>query len=140
MAIKNYTSKVPSVKSLAEIQADLALHGARKIMLDFDDKGNAAGITFAISVNNQLIGFKITADIDGVLAVFKKQNLKADREQAERTAWKNVRDWIFAQMTFVECGNAKMEEIFLPYLTDGKQTLYEAYSKGQLLLPEYQEG
>lgn len=140
MAIKNYTSKVPSVKSLAEIQSDLALHGARKIMLDFDDKGNAAGITFAISVNNQLIGFKITADIEGVIAVFKKQNLKADREQAERTAWKNVRDWILAQMTFVECGNAKMEEIFLPYLTDGKQTLYEAYTKGQLLLPEYQEG
>lgn len=135
MAIKNYTSKVPSVKSLAEIQAELAIHGATKIMTDYEN-GKATGITFGIEVNGVVAGFHITADIDGVLAVFKKQNIKADKDQAERTAWRNVHDWILAQMAFVECGNARMEEVFLPYLTDGKQTLYEAYKSGQPLLPE----
>lgn len=136
MAIKNYTSKVTSVVSLAEIQSNLALHGARKIMIDYDEKGKAAGITFGIEVNGQLACFLLRADVDSVLLVFKNQNIKADREQAERTAWRNVKDWIDAQMSFVECGNAKMEEIFLPYLTNGKQILYEAYLSGQLCLPE----
>ena len=93
MAIKNYTSKVPSVKSLAEIQAELAIHGATKIMTDYEN-GKATGITFGIEVNGTTAGFHITADVDGVLAVFKKQSIKADRDQAERTAWRNVHDWI----------------------------------------------
>lgn len=140
MAIKNYTSKVPSVQSLAEIQGLLATHGAKKIMLDYDDECKATGITFGISVNGALVGFHITADVDGVMAVFKKQRVTADKDQAERTAWRNVKDWIAAQMAFVECGNAKTEEVFLPYLTDGKTTLYKQFSQGQLPLPEYTGG
>lgn len=35
MAIKNYTSKISTIKSLAEIQEDLAIHGARKIMIEY---------------------------------------------------------------------------------------------------------
>lgn len=139
MAIKNYTSKVPSVRSLAEIQEELAMHGATKIMTDYEG-GKATGITFGIEVNGATAGFRITADVDGVLAVFKKQNVKPDREQAERTAWRNVHDWIMAQMAFVECGNAKMEEVFLPYLTDGKTTLYQSFKEGQLPLPAYNGG
>lgn len=78
--------------------------------------------------------FILPANVDGVMAVFKNQRVKADREQAERTAWRNVRDWIMAQMAFIESENVQMDEIFLPYLTDGKKTLYEAYKSGQLLL------
>ena len=36
MAIKNYTTTVDVYKSLGEIQAALASHGARKIMVDYD--------------------------------------------------------------------------------------------------------
>ena len=140
MAIKNYTSKISSIKSLAEIQESLAIHGARKIMLDYDNRGKAAGITFCIEVNGTLAGFYLTANVAGVLSVFKEQHIKEDREQAERTAWRNVRDWVLAQMSFVECGNATIEEVFFPYLTDGKKTLFQAYSSGQLQLPEYHGG
>ena len=70
-----------------------------------------------------------------MLKVFAKQKVKADREQAERTAWRNIRDWILAQMAFVEAGNVEVDEVFLPYLTDGKgKTLYQVYKDGQLLL------
>jgi len=77
----------------------------------------------------------LPANIEGVLKVFAKQKVKADREQAERTAWRNIRDWVLAQMAFVEAGNVEVDEVFLPYLTDGKgKTLYQVYKDGQLLL------
>ena len=53
-----------------------------------------------------------------------------------RTAWRNIRDWVMAQMAFVEAGNVQLDEIFLPYLSDGKKTLYEAFQSGQLMLPK----
>lgn len=38
-------------------------------------------------------------------------------------------------MAFVEAGNVEVDEVFLPYLTDGKgKTLYQVYKDGQLLL------
>lgn len=134
MPIKNYTTKIDSYTSIGEIQAALAKHGARKIMIDYGESGQPDGIAFAIQQGNTCQMFILPANVDGVMAVFEKQKVKADIEQAERTAWRNVRDWIMAQMAFIESGNVQMDEIFLPYLTDGKKTLYEAYKSGQLLL------
>lgn len=48
MAIKNYTSSVDVYTSLGEIQGALAGHGARQIMVDYDDQGKPQGVTFAI--------------------------------------------------------------------------------------------
>ena len=134
MPIKNYTTKIDCYTSIGEIQSALAKHGARKIMIDYGESGQPDGIAFAIQQSNTYQMFILPANVDGVMAVFNKQKVKADREQAERTAWRNVRDWIMAQMAFIESGNVQIDEIFLPYLTDGKKTLYEAYKSGQLLL------
>lgn len=134
MPIRNYTTKIDCYTSIGEIQAALAKHGARKIMIDYGENVAPEGIAFAIQQGNTCQMFILPANVDGVMAVFKKQKVKADREQAERTAWRNVRDWIMAQMAFIESGNAQIDEIFLSYLTDGKKTLYEAYKSGQLLL------
>lgn len=134
MPIKNYTTKIDCYQSIGEIQGVLAKNGARKIMIDYDNTGLPVGIAFAIQTQQQIQAFILPANIDGVMSVFKKQNLKADVEQAKRTAWRNVRDWIMAQMAFIESGNVQMDEIFLPYLSDGKKTLYQAYKSGQLLL------
>ena len=69
------------------------------------------------------------------MAAFNRQKIKPDADQAERTAWRNIRDWILAQMAFVESGNVQVDEVFLPYLTDGRgRTLYQVYQSGQLLL------
>lgn len=135
MPIKNYTTKVDVYQSLGEIQGALAKNGARKIMIDYDEKGNPVGVTFGINTPQGSLGFLLPANIEGVLKVFAKQKIKTDREQAERTAWRNIRDWVLAQMAFVEAGNVEVDEVFLPYLTDGKgRTLYQVYQSGQLLL------
>lgn len=52
MAIKNYTTTVNVHKTLGEIQDVLAGHGARKIMVDYDDKGQPVGVLFAIETTS----------------------------------------------------------------------------------------
>lgn len=135
MAIKNYTTSIDVHKSLGEIQGALASHGARKIMVDYDGAGHPIGLTFAIETQAGNRGFILPANVEGVRAVFAKQKVKDTAGQAERTAWRNVRDWVMAQMAIIEAGQVDMEEVFLPYLTDGRgQTLYQLYQGGQLAL------
>lgn len=139
MAIKNYTTKVDVFQSLGEIQASLAQHGARKIMVDYNEDGTPSGVVFGI-LTPEPKGFLLPANVEGVLAVTQKQKVKVDRAQAERIAWRNVRDWVLAQMALLEAGQVEMEEIFLPYLTDGRgKTLYQAYRQGGLLLADGRE-
>ncbi|MBQ3199101.1 MAG: hypothetical protein IJB67_01855 [Firmicutes bacterium] len=138
MAIKNYTTRVDVYTSLGEIQGALAKNGACKLMIDYDGAGRPIGLMFAInSPINGMMLFSLPAQVDGVLAVFAKQKIKPDRAQAERTAWRNVRDWVLAQMAFIEAGNATLDEIFLPYLTNKQgETLYQMYTNKRLLLDE----
>lgn len=141
MPIKNYTTKIDVFESLGEIQGALARNGARKIMVDYDDNGRPCGITFGLQTAQGGMLFQLPANTPGVMAAFQRQKVKPDADQAERTAWRNIRDWILAQMAFVESGNVQVDEVFLPYLTDGKgRTLYQAYQCGQLLLGDGKNG
>lgn len=142
MAIKNYTSTVGVYQSLGGIQEALARHGARKVMIEYAPDGMPEGVTFALETSVGTRGFRLPANIAGVRAVFKKQGIKdPDGQQAQRTAWKNVHDWVQAQMAFVEAGNASMEQLFLHGLT-GKSgvTLYELYEQGRLMLGSGADG
>lgn len=141
MAIKNYTTTVEVHKSLGEIQAALASHGARKIMVDYDSTGHPVGITFGIETPDGPRGFLLPANVAGVKAVFSRQKVRAPEGQAERTAWRNIRDWIMAQMAIVEAGQVELQEVFFPYLTDGRgRTVYQLYQGGQLALGDGSEG
>ena len=48
------------------------------------------------------------------------------QDQARRTAWRILKDWIQAQMALLETNMVEMEEIFPPYMLSGEQTLYQA--------------
>lgn len=140
MPIKNYTTTVDVFKSLGEIQGALASHGARKIMVDYDGAGQPIGITFGIETPDGPRGFLLPANAAGVKAVFDKQKVRAPEGQAERTAWRNVRDWIMAQMAIVEAGQVEIQEVFFPYLTDGRgNTVYQLYRGGQLAIGDGSE-
>ncbi len=140
MAIKNYTTTVEVNKSLGEIQGALAGHGARKIMVDYDGAGQPVGITFGIETPDGPRGFLLPANVAGVKAVFARQKVRAPVGQAERTAWRNVRDWIMAQMAIVEAGQVEIQEVFFPYLIDGRgRTVYQLYQGGQLAIGDGSE-
>lgn len=137
MAIKNYTTTIDVFVSLGEIQESLASHGARKIMVDYNQAGKPEKIIFAIATCQGLCGYRLPANVEGVKAVFAKQKVRDISGQAERTAWRNVRDWVMAQMAMVEAGNAEIQEVFMPYLTNNRgETLYQLYQSGSLSLTD----
>lgn len=136
MPIKNYTTTVDAYTSLGEIQGALAKHGAAKIMIDYDG-GKPVSVSFTLPGPRGIQGFVLPAAVEGTLRAFAKQKVKADRNQAEMTAWRNVRDWVLAQMAMVESCDVPVDQVFLPYLADKQgRTLYDVYASGQLMLGE----
>jgi hypothetical protein len=54
-----------------------------------------------------------------------------------RVAWRNIEDWIAAQMTVIELGMVKLEDVFLPYMTDQNGiTYFDKLEKKGFLLTE----
>lgn len=135
MPLLNYTTKVDVYTTLGAIQGQLVKHGAKKIMQDYDDEGCITSLSFLIETPSGFRGIRLPANVDAVHAVLLRQKIKCDREQAERVAWRIVKDWIEAQMAILESEMVQMDEIFLPYMINGSgQTLFQAYRNNQLLL------
>ena len=109
-------------------------------MKEFDDKGRMTGIFFMVEKNGKSFPFKLPARVEKVEAIFIDMRRKTPtedqrqkiREQAERTAWKIVGDWIDVQMSLLQLEQAEFMEIFLPYAYDPatKRTLFERAKEG----------
>lgn len=141
MPLLNYTTKVNTYTTLGEIQVQLVKHGAKKIMQDYDDQGHITALTFLINTPSGPRGVRLPANVDAVHKVLTRQKIKCDREQAERVAWRIVKDWVEAQMAILESEMVQMDEIFLPYMVNNNgQTLFEAYRNNQLLLGGVEDG
>lgn len=55
--------------------------------------------------------------------------------QAERVAWRILKDWVEAQMALLDIEMVRFEEIFLPYIeTKNGRTVYERLEEKQFLL------
>ena len=50
MPMKNYRTTVPAEKTIGQIQGILAKHGVRRMMLEYDESGNAIGLAFVIEL------------------------------------------------------------------------------------------
>ena len=136
MPIKNYTTKVPAAQSVAEIVGAPAEHGATKIQQEYT-QGKPVSVAFAIDTPAGPRGFKLPSSADRVQAVLVAQKVKVDAAQAERIAWRILRDWVAAQMAILETEMVAIDQVFLPYMTDARgNTVYELYQSQQLLLGE----
>jgi hypothetical protein len=137
MPLLNYSTKVDIYATLGAIQGQLVKHGAKKIMQDYDDQGRIVSISFLIDTPAGVRGIRLPANVDAVQEVLARQKVKCDREQAERVAWRIVKDWVEAQMAILESEMVQVDEIFLPYMVNDKgQTFFAAYRKNQLRLEE----
>ena len=147
MVIKNYTSDIPIERIFAELQQALGTHGAKQISFDYGDDGKVHGVQFVIKVNDRFIPVKLPARVEKAQAVLKKQwedgviSHKRGKEQtygyeqAYRVAWRNILDWVQAQMALLEIGMAKIEEVFLPYMKDREGiTFFERMEQRGFLL------
>lgn len=129
MNIKNYTSTISASQSMARIEELLVKAGARNIQKSYDDNQQCDAIIFIMVVPGVLqpIHFKLPAKIEACYNALWKIYLKSVkrpqegtkatiREQASRTAWKIIHDWVAIQITLIELEQAEPMEIFLPYV------------------------
>lgn len=139
MAILNYTTSVDSFKTVSEIEYILMKHNAKSIMKNYDGE-SITGLSFLIDTGMQQVPVRLPVKIDECLEVLKREkqkgtkNIKATREQAERVAWRILKDWVEAQMALLDIEMVKLQEIFLPYIELNGKTIYQALEQKQFLL------
>lgn len=141
MAILNYTTTVDAFKTVSEIEYILMKHRARSIMKNYEGEA-ITGLSFLIDTGIQQIPVRMPVKVDECLKVLKKEKrenprkqIRDTREQAERVAWRILKDWIEAQMALLDIEMVRFEEIFLPYIeVPGGQTIYERLEEKQFLL------
>lgn len=138
--IANYSTTVSAMKSIGEIQGILVEHGAKSIMMTYDN-GEPSGLAFLAETQFGEIPFQLPANIDRVQAVLNKQRIRTSitREFACRVAWRILKDWVRAQMAILDTEMVSIEQIFLPYMQIGDtKTLYEVMVDHKLALPSGQ--
>ena len=141
MAILNYTTTIDSFKTVSEIEYILMKHNAKSIMKNYEGE-TITGLSFLIDTGVQQIPIRLPVRVDECLKVLKKEKrenpqkkIKDTREQAERVAWRILKDWVEAQRALLDIQMVRFEEIFLPYIqTNNGQTVYEKLAERQFLL------
>ncbi len=141
--LKNYTSQSPVANSVRHIEDCLVLHGARNIMKEYDDKKRLCGICFIMSIDGREVPFKLPARIKEAEIVLrakvKRPTATTDqriREQAERTAWRLMADWVDLHMTLLTLKQGEFMEFFMAYIYSPatKQTLFERAKESKFKL------
>jgi len=133
MPLKNYTTSISEEKTIAEIESILSKFGATRSFKMYEE-GKVKALAFAFMVNGKEIPFKLPMDEKKVLQVFENQYKRGKlqkgyvkKEQAIRTGWRIIKDWVDSQVALMEVQMAKPEEVFLPYMFNEKlnMTMFE---------------
>ena len=135
MPIKNYTTKIAAERTVAELSQLLARKGASEIMTSFSEDGKPVALKWRIRSKHGPLSFSMPVRVDAVYEVMTRQRVmptdaRVRREQAYRTAWRIIKDWIEAQLALLETEMVDFEEVFMPYILSGGETLYQAMSEG----------
>ena len=143
MGILNYTTDVPSEKSIAEIQKILARFDVSAIMTEYDGP-HVAGLSFKIMLQGKPRGFRLPCNWKAVHELMYKSKRDAlnstqannRREQAIRVTWRVLKDWVEAQLALIEINAVTVQQIFLPYaiMHDGRTLAEHVESDPSFLL------
>lgn len=134
----NYTTSIDPMKSASECIARLAAHGASAIGITYVAR-KPTGLTFAIETVHGMRSFSLPVNTEGtckaLAAAYQAGRIApryTGRDQAERVAWRVIKDWLEAQLALIEAGIADMAQVMLPYLhVDGDTTLYQAFVENE---------
>ena len=133
------TTSVEPERTAMEIEQELAKHHARTIVKDYDGRGRPCALSFEMEALGGLIPFKLPINVDAVyqILIAKKSHYYVDQDvkarvyaQAERTAWRIVKDWVHAQLALIQTQMVTVVEVFMPYMLMGDRTAYEVLRDG----------
>ena len=137
MAVKNYTTGIPSEKTIMEIEQILVRFGAKGILKEYIGSQTSC-IMFYLEREGQKIPFKLPMSIEKARNVivkavkekklpyrFSQEPLRS--EQAQRVGWRLIKDWIHLQLSLLEVEFAEPLELLLPYAYNPveNKTIYE---------------
>jgi hypothetical protein len=109
------------------------------------DGERLASIAFIVAIGEKDFPFKLPARIDRVEKVLYEMyrrpragTAQKIKDQAERTAWKILADWVDIQMSLVELDQAELLEVFMPYLYNHQTetTLFDRFKKNGFAMLE----
>lgn len=162
MPLLNYTTEVPASRSIAEITAMLQQGGATAILLEngancqieavsFKMKTGFGEVPFMLPANVAAVQLAINGQIRAETDAIRQRRIRVrripmklfnDKAQAERIAWRIVKDWLEAQLAIHQIGAAKLEQVMLPFAVVGideggkSETFYQRMlTRGNLALP-----
>lgn len=134
MPILNFTTKISAEQTAAQVTKILAKAKVSSVSTEYVD-GRPSGISFTITTPHGDRLFTLPINAEGVRLVLVKDRVEPryqTREQAERVAWRVVKDWIEAQVALVQAGMATIDQVMLPYLmVDAERTMYTAYRENE---------
>ena len=132
----NYTTSVDPVKSITEIQIALVKAGARSVLTEYAPDSQPCGLAFLMETVIGPRQFSLPVHIERVEAVLRKDRVAPrfqGREQAQRVAWRILKDWVEAQLAIVRTEMVTLDQVMLPYMqSDDGRTIYELYSDRML--------
>jgi hypothetical protein len=104
--------------------------------------GRIEALQFLLRIKNQAVTFSLPVPWKRFHRVLQLQNVPRSKNEdyVYRVAWRNIRDWVMAQLALYETEIVEMSQVFLPFATDAKgQTLYEKMVEGKFLLGDGQQ-
>lgn len=163
MFLKNYTSDVPVHVTIHRIEQILLRCEVSGIMKEYGPGGKVLALTFSVKFSeDKTVAIRLPAKEEECLSALwkdyvgtdeassdgrvwsnprKKRTRNSFREQAEKTAWKLMQDWVEVQMSMIQLNQADIREVFMAYIWDGKQTFFERLKSQNFraMLPEATE-
>lgn len=151
MNLKNYTSSVPALTTISYIEAYLADAGVLGIAKEFGPDKQPVAVFFQVQEGDKKFSVRLPAKVADVHEYLwrdyatthpRPKKTKADfLEQASRTAWKIQLDWVQVQISLIKLRQADVLQVFMAYIWDGEQTVYEKVKgAGFKQLPQYAGG
>jgi len=137
----NYTTTVPVSRTINEMQDALGRAGARRVMVEYAD-GSPAALAFSLTTAHGQRLYTLPCDVAAVDRVLRAQEDagvlrgmkgRVTTAQAERVAWRVLKDWLEAQLALVRTQMATVDQVMLPYLhVEAELTLYQAWKADEV--------
>ena len=134
--IKNYTTAIPAEQTISEIEMLLVQMGASGISKKYED-GELVSIIFSVKLGEEESHFALPAKPHLVKEILQdlpkgKSNRRMTLdEQAKRTAWRILFNWVEVQVAMVQLNQADAMEVFMPYMIVDKsgKRFYEKFAE-----------